>query len=328
MTPYSVKSIVITKDNAKVSRDGIVTVARQYRVESFSAGDTSLQILNAQSSDGSKRLPQVGDPFDHDFYPSSTASPSFYGAWVSDIDVEHDHEEPTFFDVAVQSIGLAEQFGGGLNYSSSGPNTVLCWNIKVQGNSQLWSEPISRDYSASSIACVNKIGEPINPPLMNEVGDQNYTFTFNRNTVSPHISEPDYLTVCDDCLFKINPSAILITVDGQPLTFAANCLKLISVSKDFDYLAQLWSFGLTLTYRPTSFIQKYQSQSTYVLSSSSATSIVPMLDQNNNEITSPQFHNSTGTDYIRNGGTLPPPLQFQANIYSSNYGNLFFGLST
>jgi len=40
---------------------------------------------------------------------------------------------------------------------------------------------------------------------MAEYADQNYSITFNRNTIAPRLSMGlDYLAVCDDCLFKLS----------------------------------------------------------------------------------------------------------------------------
>ncbi len=243
--------------------------------------------------------------------------------------MKRDDTEHGMFYVDAESVGLAEEFGGAFSHSSNGPNQIICWDVSVVGNSQQFQEPLSRDYSSSSLPCRNLIGEPLNPPMMGETSDQIYTINFKRNTVAPRTNvEPNYLAITDDCLFKINPSSVTLIVDKQPIVFPAHTLKLNNVNKTFDYFIGFWQFELSLTYRETGFIQHNQSASTYVLSSSSSTKIVEMLDDNKSPITSAQFHTADGTDYVRNGGTLPAPQQFQVNEDSISYQWLLTGLDT
>jgi len=325
-------SIKLNDTEVSKGRDGITTAAYTLQVTMDCAGSTAGDAIAATGL-------VIGGHFDQStWFTRCGSNPED----IIDLQVNHlridgisskpfEEQADQIYLVTVSCSGLNLEYGGSDTNAPAGPNTIYVWDIHFDGGCQQFQEPLSVDRASSPVECRNLAGEPLSPPLMSEEGDNFYTWNFSRNTICPEVSGDDYLKIIDNCTYKINSDTVSIDIAGVTYNFAPYTLKCLPASKSYDDFNRFWKFSLTLAHRPTTFIQKVQSQSTYVLNAA-GTALVPMKDVDGNDLTTPQFHTSDGKDYVHNGSSLPTPLSFQVNYAvafgGTGAGGLLEGLDT
>ena len=266
--------------------------------------------------------------------PDRNTAPPYTGLVLTNRHVTRDTStnDPSVFLVTCQWDSLTP---GNEPAKTDGP-----WNIQFSADGVMYLEPLTKDFSGTPKEIRLLDGSPIEPEVMAEYWDSEYTLSYRAPTAGFNCDAIDALRG------MLNSDAITMNLKGVARAFKVGTLKCVKASYSLGMQEGAFFWQVALQFQHRKFIMIGTTQrdtntwSTLVQSRSydvrnadntkqrqTTQHQNPPYSANGEPMCQPMFHTADGKDWVDVGGALPPPMEF-VNLKSVAFSSVLTGIST
>lgn len=189
-----------------------------------------------------------------------------------------------FLYLATVTLGIRD--GGD---DQTGSDATEVWEVTVSKTALPYEQSVYKDRDDKRIA--NSAGVAYDPPLVETFYDEKLSIAFKTRTLRTDQA--------DACRGKVNKAAVVMNVNGYRRTFAKETLLLVSDTESAVVRPDgtpFWEVSLEIIYRADGHTRRLVDQGLERIPSggSISTGLVPILDKNNQPVTSPRFLDGAG----------------------------------
>lgn len=234
---------------------------------------------------------------------------------VDTVEIERVDRTPLLY---LATVTLKTRQGG--DSDGGGDDAVDVWDVTVAKTSLPYEETIYADRNAQRIA--NSAGVSYDPPLVETFYDEKFALSFKTRTLRTDQA--------DACRGKVNSNVVVMNVNGYRRTFAKETLLLVSDSETAVIRpdgSPYWEVSLEIIYRKDTHTRKLVDMGLEQIPAGGSIGdpLVPILDANNQPVTSPRFLDNAGHE-LSDGFDVV--LRSHKTKYTANYGPMLFGIAT
>ena len=264
--------------------------------------------------------------------PDRKTAPPYTGLVLTNRHVTRDTStnDPTIFLVTCQWDSLTP---GNEPAKSDAP-----WNLQFSADGVMYQEPLTKDFSSTPKEIRLLTGQPIEPELLAEYWDSEYTISYRAPVAGFNAAAIDALRG------KNNSDAVTMTIKGITRTFKIGTLKCAKAcySLGMQEGAFFWQVAIVLQHRKNilyngslrdtdTWACLIQSRS-YMVKDGSTGKLKRQTEDHQvsakgTSMPTPMFHNADGTDWLKEDDALPDVLEF-FNLQEVSFSSVLTAIST